>query len=118
MPVQRDYVLRLLEVAAAALRRLRELLGAGTAAPEVIVEEARAAQAALFGDTWPLLQRVDAATATALIRDPRQLALWADLLAVEADASRIGGEEDRAAYLNDRAAAVAAAAARAKGNSQ
>lgn len=117
MPVQRDYVLRLLEVAAAALRRLRELLGAGTAEPEVIVEEARAAQAALFGDTWPLLQRVDAATATALIRDPRQLALWADLLRAEADASRCAGDTERADYLDTRATVVADAAERGKSNS-
>jgi len=111
MPVQRDYILRLLEQAAAALRRLRELLGGGTAKPVAIVEEARAAQAGLFGDTWALLQRVDVTTATALIRDPRQLSLWADLLRVEAEASRSLGDDERATYLETRAAGIAEAAA-------
>lgn len=112
MPVQRDYILRLLEQAAAALRRLRELLGAGTARPVEIVDEARAAQAALFGDTWPLLQRVDVATATSLVRDPRQLAIWADLLRVEGEASRAVGDDEGATQLEARAAGIAAAAAR------
>jgi hypothetical protein len=110
MPVQRDYILRLLEEAAAALRRLRELLGSGTAPPVEIAEEARAAQAALFGNSWMLLQQVDVATATSLIRDPRQLSLWADLLRVEAEASRSVGDDERAARLETRAAALAAAA--------
>jgi hypothetical protein len=118
MPVQRDYILRLLEQAAAVLRRLRELLGAGTAQPASIVEESRAAQAALFGDTWMLLQRVDVATATALIRDSRQLMMWADLLRVEAEANRALGDVARAEYLDTRAAGIADAAARVKPNSQ
>lgn len=113
MPVQRDYILRLLEQAAAVLRRLRELLARGDAPAAEIVDEARAAQAALFGDTWLLLQRVDLATATGLIRDARQLALWADLLRVEAEANRQLGNEPRATDLETRAAALAAAAARA-----
>ncbi len=112
MPVQRDYILRLLEQAAAVVRRLRELLGAGTGEPAVMVEEARAAQAALFGNTWTLLQQVNVATATALVRDPRQLAVWADLLKVEAEASRALGDEQRASYLESRAEEIAAAAAR------
>ena len=110
MPVQRDYILRLLEQAAAAVRRLRELLGAGTAPSEEIVEEARAAQAELFGNSWTLLQQVDVATATSLVRDPRQLSLWADLLRVEAAATRSVGDSERAARLETRAAAIAAAA--------
>jgi hypothetical protein len=118
MPVQRDYILRLLEQAAAVLRRLRELLGAGTAEPAAIVDEARAAQAELFGDTWMLLQRVDVATATALIRDPRQLSIWADLLRVEAEASRSLGDDERAMYLETRAAGITAAAARIAPTSQ
>jgi hypothetical protein len=118
MPVQRDYILRLLEQAAAVLRRLRELLGGGTAEPAAIVEEARAAQAALFGDTWMLLQRVDVATATGLIRDSRQLAIWADLLRVEAEANRSLGDAERAEHLETRAAGIAAAAARGKSDTQ
>lgn len=116
MPVQRDYILRLLEQAAAALRRLRELLGAGTAEPVAVIDEARAAQAALFGDTWTLLQRVDVATATSLIRDSRQLAMWADLLRVEAEANRSLGDVARAEHLETRATGIAAAAARMKPN--
>ena len=112
MPVQRDYILRLVEQAAAVLRRLRELLRGGAGEPAAIVEEARAAQAELFGNTWQLLQRVDVATATSLIRDPRQLAIWADLLRVEADANRALGDAERAEQLDSRATAIAAAAAR------
>jgi hypothetical protein len=118
MPVQRDYILRLLEQAAAVVRRLRELLGAGTAEPAAIVEQARAAQAALFGDTWMLLQRVDVTTATGLIRDSRQLSVWADLLRLEAEANRSLGDTARAEQLETRAAEIAAAAARNKTNSQ
>jgi hypothetical protein len=114
MPVQRDYILRLIEQAAAVARRLRELLGGATAKPAAIVEEARAAQAELFGETWMLLQRVDVATATGLIRDPRQLAVWADLLRIEADASRAVGDAERAEYLETRANGIAAAAARSQ----
>lgn len=111
MPVQRDYILRLLEEAAAVLRRLRELLVGGAAKPASIIDEARAAQAALFGDTWAMLQRVDVATATALIRDTRQLSLYVDLLRVEAEANRALGDEKRAEYLETRAAGIAAAVA-------
>src|SRR5918999_4114121 len=108
MPVQRDYILRLLEQAAAALRRLRELLGTGSAPPVEIVEEARAAQAALFGNSWSLLQQVDVATATSLVRDPRQLAMWAELLRAEADATRVLGDAARATHLDTRAAGISA----------
>ena len=110
MPVQRDYILRLLEQAAAVVRRLRELLTRKGAPPADIVEEARAAQAELFGDTWALLQRVDATTATGLIRDTRQLALWADLLRIEAAANRQLGDEQRAQDLEARAVRIAEAA--------
>lgn len=118
MPVQRDYILRLLEQAAAVVRRLRELLDAGKGEPALMVEEARAAQAALFGNTWMLLQRADVATVTGLVRDPRQLSLWAELLRVEAEASRAAGDEERAVYLETRAAGIANAAATNKVNPQ
>lgn len=118
MPVQRDYILRLLEQAAAVLRRLRELLVGGTAEPAGIIEEARAAQAALFGDTWMLLQRVDVGTAAGLIRDSRQLTMWADLLRVEAEANRALGDVARAEGLEARAAGIAAEVARMNPNSQ
>ena len=110
MPVQRDYILRLLEQAAAVIRRLRELLTRDGASPSEIVEESRAAQAELFADTWPLLQRVNVATAIGLIRDTRQLALWADLLRVEAEANRQLGDEQRAQDLEARAERIAEAA--------
>ena len=77
-----------------------------------MVEEARAAQAALFGNSWPLLQQVNVPTATALVRDPRQLAVWADLLQVEAQATRAMGDEKRASYLESRAEEIATAAVR------
>jgi hypothetical protein len=109
MPVQRDYILRLLEQAAAVVRRLREMLTGRGASPSEIEEQARAAQAELFGETWALLQRVDVATAIGLIRDARQLALWAELLRIEAEANRQLGDEARAQDLEARAATIAAA---------
>ena len=109
MPVQRDYILRLLEQAAAVVRRLREMLTGRAASPSEIEEQARAAQAELFGETWSLLQRVEVATAIGLIRDARQLALWADLLRIEAEANRQLGDEQRAQDLEARAAKIAAA---------
>jgi hypothetical protein len=109
MPVQRDYILRLLEQAAAVVRRLREMLSRGGASPGEVEEQARAAQAELFGETWALLQRVDVSTAIGLIRDGRQLALWAELLRIEAEANRQLGDEQRANDLEARAAKIAAA---------
>jgi hypothetical protein len=114
MPVQRDYILRLIEQAAAVARRLRELLGRGTGDPGAVAEEARAAQAALFADSWMLLQRVDVTTAAGLVRDPRQLAVWAELLRIEAQANRAMGDEERAEQLETRATEIAAAASRAE----
>ena len=109
MPVQRDYILRLLEQAAAVVRRLREMLTGRGASPSDIEEQARAAQAELFGETWALLQRVDVATAIGLVRDTRQLALWAELVRIEAEANRQLGDEQRAQDLEARAAKIAAA---------
>jgi hypothetical protein len=116
MPLQRDYILRLIEQAAAVVRRLRELLDRGAADPVAVADEARAAQAALFADSWMLLQRVDVATATALVRDPRQLAVWAELLRIEAQANRAMADVERAEQLERRAQGIVAAASRGEEN--
>ena len=110
MPVQRDYILRLLEQAAAVARRLRELLTGNAASPSEIEAQARAAQGELFGETWALIQLVDVSTAIGLIRDARQLALWAELLRIEAEANRRLGDHQRAQDLEARAAKIAEAA--------
>jgi hypothetical protein len=105
MPVQRDYILRLLESIAAVIRRLREQL-AGGAAPEVIIEESRVAQGELFGQTWAIVQRVDITTVLALIQDARQLSLYAELLQLEAEARRATGDDAGAQALETRAATI------------
>lgn len=98
---ERDYILRLIAAAAAALTRLREMLSS-TAQPAEVIRQARAAQGELLGRDAMLLQAVDPASASALI-DPKRLALWAELLRVEADAHRRAGQEREAAVLEERA---------------
>lgn len=107
MPVQRDYILRLIESIAAVVRRLREQLMGG-AAPEVIIEGSRTAQGELFGQTWSIVQRVDVNTVLALIQDTRQLALYAELLRLEADARRAASDVAGAEQLDVRAATIEA----------
>ncbi|HKG95297.1 MAG TPA: hypothetical protein VKA84_25485 [Gemmatimonadaceae bacterium] len=101
---ERDYILRLLAAAAAALGRLRERLAAN-AQPAEVIREARAAQGELLGRDAMLLQALDPASAAALL-DPKRVALWAELLRVEAAAHRQAGQEREAAALEARAAAL------------
>jgi hypothetical protein len=114
MPVQRDYILRLIESIAAVVRRLREQLSGRGTAPETVLQEARGAQAELFGETWMLLQRVDVTTATSLIRDTRQLDLWSELVRIEAEAHRLANDEASAEDADRRALMIENAVAARK----
>ena len=98
---ERDYILRLIAAAAAAVGRLRERL-TSQAQPAEVVREARAAQGELLGRDAMLLQAVDPASAASLL-DPKRLALWAELLRVEAAAHRQAGAEREAQALEARA---------------
>jgi hypothetical protein len=93
--------------AAAALRRLRELL-AGGAQPAEIARQAAAAQGELLGPDGDLLRALDAGSAAALLGDQRRLALWVELLQVEAAAWRQADRADLADSLEARAGALAA----------
>jgi hypothetical protein len=86
MPAARDdYLMRLLQEAAAALKRFRERLADGDNADEVI-RDADAAIAALLGPQRAMLDRLDAWSASNLLGDPQRLRSWCDLLLLKADA--------------------------------
>lgn len=106
MPAERrDYILRLIEQAAAALRRLRERLATGASAEE-IARDAREAQGELVGREAPLLRALDAASALALLGDARRATIFAELLQVEAAALRESGAAAEAYALDARASAL------------
>lgn len=102
MTVQRDYILRMIAQAAAAARRLRELL-ARSAAPTELLPAIRDAQGELLGRDAEMLRALDPATAAGLLGDPRRVRAWADLLDVEADALDASGASEPAAHARRRA---------------
>lgn len=110
MPIaQRDYVLRLIEQIAALLRRLVEKLVHGRAAAPEVVREAQQAQGELLGPLADILPRLDAGSAVQALGEPRQVALWIELLRLEATAVRLLGEGERALALEGRAGELARA---------
>lgn len=111
---RRDYILRLIQQAGAALRRLRErLLGEADAGADVAAETAVEIGALLGGGTTAaLIERVDAATAVMLVADRERIGVWVELLRLRADALASSGAGDEAAVVRERADALAAAATR------
>lgn len=99
---ERDYILRMIAAAAAAVARLRERL-VGGAQPDEIVQGARAAQTELLGKDASLLRALDPGTAAQLLADKKRLGVWADLLRVEAEAHRQAGRADEASTLERHA---------------
>ena len=109
MPAAReDYLLRMIQQAAAALRRLRERLAGGDSAEE-IVADAQTATSELLGARGELFERLDPRSAAQLLGDPERVRLWADLLAVRADALAAGGNVQEGTRLQVRSAALRAA---------
>ncbi len=107
MPAARDdYLLRLITQAAAALRRLREKLGHGSA--DEVVREAGAAIGQLLGPQRMLLEMLDAASAARSLGNPDTVRAWSELLVLQADAETLRGNEAVAARLKARAAALLA----------
>jgi hypothetical protein len=102
---ERDYILRMIAAAAAAVARLRERL-IGGAQPDEIIKDVRAAQVELLGKDAGLLRALDAASAAHVVGDKERLAAWADLLRLEAEALRKAGRADDAAALDQRADAL------------
>jgi hypothetical protein len=106
---ERDWLLRMIAMAAATIARLRGRLtkGDGGSAAEV-VKEVRAAQAELLGRDGALLRMVDPASAAQML-GPDRIPAWADLLQLEADALRADGKVDEATATESRARAIRAA---------
>jgi hypothetical protein len=111
---RRDYLLRLIQQAGAAARRLRELLTAEGAQDDEVAREADLAIGALLGGgpQAQLLERVDADTAVRLVGDKERLRLWIDLLRIQCEALRSAESESQAQRVEGRAAALEAALAR------
>lgn len=108
MPGARDdYLLRMIQQAAAALRRLRERLGGG-GAPEEVAHDAHAAIGTLLGPQRELFDRLDPQSAARLMGDPERVVLWADLLSLRADALEASADAIGAARLRERVKALRA----------
>ena len=99
---RRDYLLRMIEQAAAAAARLRQRLLGGDPVEEV-VREARAAQIELLGKDAAMLAMLDGRSAAHVLGDRERLIQWAELLRVEAEAHRGAGRHAVAAALEQRA---------------
>lgn len=99
---ERDFILRLINQASIALARLRERLIGGSQ-PDEIVQASRAAQGELLGKDAALLRALDPASAAHVIGDKQVIAMWADLLRLEAEAHRKAGRTEEAAALERRA---------------
>ena len=102
---EKDYIMRMIAAAAAAVARLRERLTGG-AQPAEIVAEARAAQGELLGPEVTLLRALDPASAAHAIGDEDRLRAWADLLLIEAEALRKAGHIAEAEALSRRASEI------------
>lgn len=109
MPAARDdYLMRMIQQVAAALRRLRSRVDDGAPAEE-ISRETRAAIGQLLGPQQLIFERLDARSAAALLGDPERVRLWSDLLTVDADSLERAGRIAQAHPVRARAAALLAA---------
>lgn len=115
---QEDYILRIIRQAAEALRRLREMLTGSAEASETVRREAGIAIEGLLGEAAPLLTRVDADTAVRLVGSQTRIALWADLLELEAEACERAGDASEASTHRARAAALRTASVKLAGGAQ
>ena len=103
MPAARDdYILRLIQQAAAALRNLRARLGGGASADEVS-RDTDEAIGTLLGPQRATLERLDAWSAANLLGDPDRVMAWSDLVALQADLREVSGDNEGSAALRKRA---------------
>jgi hypothetical protein len=111
---RRDYLLRLIQQAGAAARRIREMLtGEGVEATDVVREADETIAALLGGGPQAhLLERVDADTAVRLVGDAERIRVWVDLLRAQAEALTKSGADTQAERVRRRALALETAAAR------
>src|SRR5918992_1625011 len=113
MPAAReDYLIRLIQELGEALRRLKARLSGKVESGEAaeIDREAAAAIASLLGPHETLVRQLDATSAVRVVGDPDRVALWAQLLRVQAQAQRLDGRDDAAKRLDTRASALEDAA--------
>ena len=103
---ERDYLLRMIAMAAAIAARLRERLSGDPSQGEEIAREARQAQVELLGKDSGLLSALDAASVKHLVTDKDKIAVWVALLRVEADALRQAGRHAEADARESRARAL------------
>lgn len=108
MPGARDdYLLRLIQQVAAAMRRLRERMEGG-ALPDEIARDAGAAIGELLGPQRALLEMLDSKSAAALVGDPDRLDLWIALIRMQSTAASNAGDDSKASRLLARAEALEA----------
>jgi len=106
MPGARDdYLLRLIQEAAAALRRLRGRLGGGESVNDV-ARDADAAIGSLLGPQRAMLERLDAWSAANLLGDADRVLVWSDLLTLQGDLREAAGDPVAGAALRQRADAL------------
>jgi len=98
---ERDYILRMIAAAAAAIAKLREKLTGG-GAPGEVIQAAREAQGELLGKDAALLRALDPVSAARMLGTER-IPAWVDLLQIEADALRADGKPDEAISVASRA---------------
>ena len=104
---ERDYIMRMIALAAAAVARLREKLATG-AKPADVVNEVRDAQGQLLGKDLAIYRALDGASAARLIGDKETMRAWADLLELEAEALAADGDSEEAGRLARVVAALRA----------
>ncbi len=107
MPAARDdYILRMIQQAAAAIRRFRSRLGSGEAVDDV-KRDAGEALGTLLGPQRAMLERLDGWSAANLLGDPERVHLWAELVRLQSDLERAAGHDAAANALAARAAELA-----------
>ncbi len=115
---RRDYLLRLIQQASAAARRIRELLTGEAEATDVVREADQAIGDLLGGGSQAqLLERVDADTAVRLVGDAERIRVWIDLLRTQAEALTKSGADAQAQRVKERALALETAAVRVASSS-
>ena len=103
MPGARDdYLLRMIQQVAAALRALKGRMEGG-AQPDEVSRDANSAIGELLGPQRSLMEMLDAKSAAALTGDAERLDLWVELLRVQAIAATNANDSAKAARLTARA---------------
>lgn len=100
-PVQRDYILRMIEMVAAAIARVLRRRQEGDFAGAR--QEIAAAIGEVLGPRGAIAAMADSRTAADLISDPRQIAMYSRLLAEDADVLEEMGDPANGRSVRQRA---------------